>query len=233
MKNLNTKSIKKLLNTFLLPLIAGVIITVVTTLVLIPQVTEYNKAIQLINDKKAQLDQTNSKIATLNNIRSENYQRYHDIAFRSLPQEPDLLVGLSQVQEIAKSQGLQLTRISFGNISSEAVNNTDYQVKVELSGTFEELKSFMSSINEAPRMMKIGVLELTSTKDPNVYQVVVSISAYYGTASANTTPNQPITDLSTQELTLLAKLQSQFEDNLIETLETNEIETEGRLDPFE
>lgn len=233
MKNLNIQDIKKLLTTFLLPLIAGLIIIVVTTLVLVPQISQYNNTTQLINNKKSELDQTNSKIATLNNIANESYQKYQQIAFQSLPPEPDLLVALSQVQEIARSLGLQLTRISFGNISSETINKTDYQVKVELSGTFEELKSFMSNINDAPRVMKVGVLELTSTKDPDIYQVVINMSAYYSNTAANTAPDQSITDLTTPELTLLAKLQSQFEEVPIETLGTDEVETKGRLDPFE
>lgn len=233
MKNLNIQIIQRLLTTFLLPLITIGIIIVVTALVLVPQIGEYNKTTQLINDKTSELDQTNAKIATLNNIANQSYQKYHDIAFRSLPTEPDLLVGLSQVQEIAKSQGLQLNRISFGNITSETANNTDYQIKVELSGTFDQLKTFMSSINEAPRVMKIGVLELTNTKDPDIYQVVVNMSAYYSNAVVNTSVNQSISDLTTQELTLLAKLESQFQDLPIETLETDEVETRGRLDPFE
>lgn len=107
-----------------------------------------------------------------------------------LPQEEQIPQALNQVANIARVNNLSIQSIEIQNLpfQPKATTQTSILVKrigslrmdVQLSGSYEELKAFVQTIETNIRLMDVRNLAITPSVNPNgAYAFTVTIDTYY------------------------------------------------------
>ena len=177
--------------------------------VLLPKGLEYietkNKLAEL-NDK---LKFYEEKKEILSGINQEEYKINLEVALNAIPEDKEIPSSVEQIFLLVNSSGMSLNNITFGNVGVQTKGLGSYSIKVDLTGSAEQLKEFFEITKEMPRVIKIGGVEVSSAGEFNKIQANVELIAYYE-ALPNTIGgiDQPVSKITDAQLERLNKIKS-------------------------
>ncbi len=221
--------------TFILPTAAILVSLIIVVVVMIPQLLltlGVYKDIDAVKNKNLILDE---KIKALQQLNTEEEKKNINIALSALPQDPNVPGAISQILLLLNNNRLTLDGVSFSvpqTTSSKSLTAQSYNIKVDLSGSIDGFKNFISQTKDAQRIIRINALETISGQDPSKIQATVTVSTYY--ASLPTTIDdieKPIQVLSQKEKDLLIKISSSPQSTSINL--PNISGPKGKADPFQ
>ncbi|MBI4091264.1 type 4a pilus biogenesis protein PilO [candidate division WWE3 bacterium] len=115
-----------------------------------------------LKEKNVNLQKKIEKLNDLADFREiiEENTRLVDSA---LPSQADVPLLLTQIQQISKESGLSIANLSYSS-SGSGVKNESSQVNVFMSakGNFGQVKTFLTTLEKASRIIDISTLRITS-----------------------------------------------------------------------
>ncbi len=108
-----------------------------------------------------------------------------------LPQEKETDEIFRDVQKLATTSGLQVSRVTPRNTVDHDVY-TEYPIDLDVTGTFHNIGAFLDRIRQLPRIVSIGGLRLQGRASQGEAAFTSSVGATY-TATTFVYKDEPIT----------------------------------------
>lgn len=146
----------------ILPAVTGIICLILLLFVVIPQFTKIQTNQKNLKQIQEKIKFYNQKAATLKNIEPKAYEDNLTATLLALPDDRDIPGIIGQIQTLLLQTDLLLDGVIFTNpsVAGSGVNN--YQVKIEVTGELENIKSFISKMQESSRLVRLSQIELSS-----------------------------------------------------------------------
>lgn len=198
----------------ILPSISVLLCFLILFFITLPQYSTLKSTYSKVDEIK----QLNAKLAdktlTLQKINSDDYKNNLDSSFIALPLEADIPGIIGQVLFLLSSSGLKLETISFGGGGTAENGVSEYQTRLEISGTQTGLLLFIDKVNAAPRIMKISRLEVSSAGTSSVDRInsSLTVTSYYQTLPPPTLKaDQPVDLFNQKDQDTISKIKFSFE----------------------
>lgn len=188
--------------------------------------------------QKAKLAQLTAKAAFLESLQASELQTKTENSLAFLPAEKDLPRALTVIRNLAGNNGLELrgVQVGAGEISTgSAVAKTaknelgSLELKVIVVGNWDQLKNFLTQIEEASPLMRVVKANLSSL--PPLVEATLYIDSFSlplpTTLGASETPLTPISPQEEEVYRQLVKAVPPSQESLPSTTAPS-----GRANPF-
>lgn len=149
---------------------------------LLPNYREIKKLMQIEKEHKQELDYQKKYLADLNNA-NQALGKYQDPMAKvdsSLPKDMDLPSLYHHIQDLASKNGLLLKQVSPPAISSadELQQGKEISLLFPLSGSYESLKTFLTSISQSSRWLRVESVGFSSPDKGTVFDFAIGLAVY-------------------------------------------------------
>jgi Tfp pilus assembly protein PilO len=169
---------------------------------------KYNE-IQPKKDQLTQLETKRSslegKLAKLNDL--VDYKEVVDqnsaLINTALPSEANVPILLTQIQTIAKENGLEIQNLTYTSAGAKTQNEANkINVQMSAKGSFDQVRNFFYAIEKASRVLEFSTIRFSSSVSGNSteattknaeLEINVSLSSPYLFVESKATTEDPIT----------------------------------------
>lgn len=217
---------------YLIPSIVVILAVSILLLLSVPQffkIGETDKQIKLLQQKQQEYQ---AKVGVLDKVDLIQYKNWLEDSLYTLPSEKDIPGAITSILQLLATSGLKLDNISLGAETTDKTSSS-FLVKLDLSGTPDQLKSLIAFSDQSPRLIKINGIALNNSSQ-NSTQASVDILVFYATLDENikTSADQKVNLVSDNEIELLTQIEKNIESlkNINESTFTES--PSGKDDPF-
>jgi type IV pilus assembly protein PilO len=146
------------------------------------QIQELNKTIAKSREQEKNLEQIKKDAIEL--------QAKLDMLKMVLPQEKETDEIFRDVQKLATSSGLQVSKVT-PRVTIDHEVYTEYPIDLDVTGTFHNVGTFLDRIRQLPRIVSIGGLRLQGRASQGDAAYTASVGAVY-TATTYVYKDEPI-----------------------------------------
>lgn len=233
LRKLYTHPLYQQYNSFILPVVSVVICFGLFGLVVYPQILSYIESRKELDELSIKQQLLEEKLSGLEKVNDEIFKKNIEVALMAVPTDKDVTGVISQLLYILNINRLKLNEISFSGAGSTE-NSDSVQIKLDISGTKDDFKSFINGLNSLPRIVKVSRLEVSASKGGEAIQSALTIQSFYQalpTAIANV--SAPLPMILPGETEVLSKIQT----NALALPQTPSATTSGtvirgKTDPF-
>jgi hypothetical protein len=209
----------------------------VASLILIALII-YPQTISLLTNQKAKTEISTqsqfleAKAQELGSYNPQDLNQKVNYAVSSYPTSKDYISAISTLQNLIFQSGFTVSTLSLlGDNSKDAkASFLSYTVKVEILGPLPSLPTLLASIENAPRLMRVGTIEVTPGKDPKIASAAIAVEVLYSPAKGDLgSVDSPLPKLSDKEEQVIQKLA-----NIVGTVKaqgSTQITTPAQLGP--
>lgn len=233
-RNLASNPILAKYQDFILPLASILFTFLILILITIPQLSTLLETYKTLTEVNTKQDEEKGKLARLETINQKVYKDNLNIALIALPAEKDIPGIIDQILIMLSGSGMHLSGINFSNTPDNSSNIPNLQVRLDITGDDEQLRSFLSKAKSSPRVIKINSIQYGKTLQDNKIQASLNILAFYQELPANIASNIPTVPLLSEEdnKLLLEIKQKQVSIPVLSELDSSKVKT-GKDDPFQ
>lgn len=197
----------------------------------------YPQTAKLIENQRVAGDLVNrskflsTKVAALESLDAGDLSQKVGIALNTFPAEKDYgnIFGLLQV--LAAQSGFTISSISVGNGTGVVGSASSFEIKLEVKGSRNLFKVFITSLENSPRIMKIGSIDIASAQSSETLDASLAVEVLYSLAPQTFgTIDSPLPSLNQKEEELLAVLSRV---NLPASSSATLPSQRGKANPFE
>lgn len=192
---------------FIFPGVVALSCLILIVLVILPQTLKLISNQRVGDDLLNRSQSLEVKAQTLESIDGEDLSRNVAYALGVYPADKDFgnVVGL--IQQISSQTGFSIVSLSLGGGSSK-VGAQSFNVVLELAGPKALLPALLSGFEDAPRLMRVGSLEVSSSASgAEGVQVSLGLDILYASAPRDFgTIDSPLPELSAKDQELLVQL---------------------------
>jgi Tfp pilus assembly protein PilO len=215
------------------PLASIAISILLIIFIIIPQILGLKENNDAISDIKSRTEMLNAKATSLSSVETSTYRDNLKVALTVLPEEKDIPAAIGQVQSLMLANKLTLDGMSFAHSNTGGSGLENYQIKIDATGDQAALKNFINNLKDAPLIMKISGLEITSNSQDSTVSTNLGLTTYYQGSDGNLGGlEDPIKEINQSDSDLLAKLKQRIQSlPLITTAVSSG--PRGKSDPFQ
>lgn len=222
----------KIYKIFLIPSLAAVISLAVLSLVIVPQVMEYFKQKEKIEELIVRIETLNNKVKELSSVDEEARKKNLTVSLAVLPVDRDVPQSVLVLQDLLNKSKLSLKNITYQPSSKTGVENS-FTLTVTIAGSLSSIKDFMSELQNSARVFKVESAMISFQGENSFPEATIPLTIFYQPA-----PNTLITlDQPVQKIT---KSDEDLITNLLKSVSWSEAISatsssipRGKLDPFE
>lgn len=218
----------------ILPAAAGIICLLLLLFVVIPQFAVIQTNQKNLKQIQEKIKFYKQKTASLKNIEPGLYKDNISAALLALPDDRDIPGIIGQIQAQLIQNGLLLDGITFTNPSLIGTDVNNYLVKIEITGNLEQVKAFISQMQESSRLVRLSQIQLNSfgLKEDKIQANMEFTTFFQPLPQTVTNLDQQVPDLSDNDIRILSKLKESIAKNPYgETIQSPSGLT-GKSDPF-
>lgn len=178
---------------------------VVLGLVIVPQLLAYfttQDEILQLNQKTVSLE---AKAAELEKINPDTSQTQLRVVTSLLPAEPDVPRAITVLQGVVAKSGLLLEGVDY--LPAVGNDQRSFQLSVKVSGSLQNIRSFILELRNTPRVFAIETISLRSVQGSRI-EADIPVSVYYGVARSTGLKEGDQAALTPEEAILLKKLEA-------------------------
>lgn len=196
----------------------------------------YPQTIKLIDNQKTAGDIMTkskfleSKVSALESYDEEDLSRKLTIALNAFPSEKDFGNTLGLLQQLVAVSGFTITSISLGNSTNKIGNSDSFSINLEVKGNKALLQNLLDNLESAPRLLRIGTIDISSNKVYETLSVVLGLQVLYSlppqTAGEADSPLPELSQKDEEALITLSKISASIPKTNLQT-------SRGKSNPFE
>lgn len=190
------------------PFVVALIGIIVILLVIYPQVNNILEKRSQMENLSQKLEFLDAKAADLENLNEADLSRKINAAVAVLPSDKDYTSTINVLQSIIQQNSFSLTSLQTGQVANVSTPNlSGFNVKIETVGPRAFLSRLLSSLENAPRVMKVSTIELVPQKSPDSVDAIISVDVFYAPIPTSLgAVDAPLSQLTDKDEELLAKL---------------------------
>lgn len=179
---------------------------ILIVLVILPQTIKLVTNQKVGDELLSRSENLEVKAQTLEGINEEDLSRNVGYALAVYPSDKDFGNVVGIIQRIASQAGFSIVSLSLGGAGSAIGGSQSFNVSLQLTGSKALLPILLSGFENAPRLMRIGNLEVSSPGAGGV-QVSLGVDVLYANPPRDFgTVDSPLPQLSAKDEELLVKL---------------------------
>lgn len=202
---------KKIYITYRLYIFPVVIIfscLILIVLIIYPQTSQLIQNYQTENQLKSKFQIMEAKAQVLEKVDGEDIKNKLKLAMSSYPSEHEYPDVVGIIQNIVSRYGFTMTSLHLGGSSETSKTTTsDFSVKLELVGPKTMINSLINSLENAPRIMKVAGIEVSSPRSNDIVETVLTLAVYFKPLPNDFgNADSPLPTLSERDEVILATL---------------------------
>lgn len=212
--SIDIEKLKQAVVNFIVPLIALVLSLIIGLTILYPSYTDLPELESELESKKQLRTTLKNKAENLNNLIDFKsvVDENSDLVNKVLISEQKVPALLTQIDRIANESGVRISKLNYslgstgGSDVSQEYNYDFVTVNISIVGTFGEYVTFLSSVENAARLIDVVQLRygFTETEEgPQVSSSLVLVSPYLFVTSDAVTDEPVDLDIRDPEFTKL------------------------------
>ncbi len=175
----------------------------------------YPQAAKLIMNQQLQGDIFNkfqfieAKVQALESYNSEDLNQQVEYAISAYPANKDYVNALALLQNMTTQAGFSTTSMSLeaSALTPQPNKAESFNIKMDLVGQVNSLPSLLSAIENSPRIMRVGSVEVISGKDAQSTTISLVVDVLYASTPTGVgSIDSPLPVLSEKEQEVIAKL---------------------------
>lgn len=213
---------------FIFPLVVGISSLILIVFVILPQ------TIKLVTNQGAEEELFNKsqflevKAQDLDNLDQEDLSRKVQYVLGVYPADKDFgnIVGI--IQSVTSGAGFNIVALNIGDQNAQ-----NYIITLQVSGPRTLLPLLLSTVEKAPRLIRLDSLEISSTSGSQGIEASLGLNILYSPAPTTFgTVDSPLPTLSSEDEELLTTLASQnpISEGVEEVVDSG---PRGKANPFE
>jgi len=218
-----------------IPIFVLVSAILISTLVTVPQFFKLFETFNKIDELSGQKSFFQQKKATLQSVDVELFRKNLDTALIALPTDKDIPGVTGELLVALSGSGMTLEGITFSGGADESAKGgvSEYTLRLDISGSDENLKSFMERVKLSPRIVKLVSVEANKSKSGNFSASVSLVTLYQRLPESIGTVEEKVPDITNDDLQTLADIRVKA-DALPQTSSVGggATPTGGKLNPF-
>lgn len=174
----------------------------------LPQIFKIQSNQKQIGELQNKNDFYSEKLLALGKIEPQSYKENLSAALIALPDDRDIPGIIGLITQSVNASGLALEGITFAAPSAPTPNINNYQIRIQVSGGIEELKSFTEKIKQLPRVMKLSYVEISTSFGGNVESSLELTTYFQPLPSKIGSIDDPLSQLSESDIQSLQRLKN-------------------------
>ncbi len=217
---------------YLIPSVIAILAIGIVSFITIPQFFKIGETNNQIEELKQKQQEYQAKVSVLEKIELNQYKTWLEDILYTLPSEKDIPGAITSILQIISSSGLHLDNISLGTATTDKAGSS-FLVKLDVSGTIDQLKSLVSLSDQSPRLIKINGIALNNSSQ-NSTQATVDVLVFYAALDENvkTSADQKVNLVSDKEKELIAQIEKNIASLKNVSTTTFTESPSGKDDPF-
>ncbi len=189
------------------PVLSGVASIIILALVIIPQFMSYLQVKDEINKTQNHSSRLEAKASELEQFDESAAKKNLQTAFTVLPEDQDVPKSLAILQSLVKASALELKNTNFISTSKNSGGKSSFQLNLTVAGPIPLIRNFLLSLKGAPQIFQVESISIKFENMGSAVEATIPISVFYQNVSKTVTnSDQPVPQLSNDEIELLDKL---------------------------
>lgn len=216
----------------LIPGAVLVVAVLISVLVTIPQFFKLFETFKRIEELNTKIAFFKNKISALEGIDLELYRKNLDTALIALPVDRNIPGVTGELLVALSGSGMTLNGITFSSSEPESEKITEYNLKIDVSGTEENLKNFLDRVKATPRIIKLSSIDVSKGKSNKLSASVGFVTLYQQLPKNITAVDEPVPLLTPQDSQALSAIEDKVKVLPNVTPVSGATPVKGKLNPF-
>lgn len=219
---------------FVFPATVALSCLILIALVILPQTMKLLENQKTGNDLIGKSKLLEVKAQTLETLDAEDLSKKVAYALNIYPPDKDFGNMLGVIQQVAGQTGFSIASFNVGGSRESEVQN--YRVSLQLIGPRPFISTLISSLENAPRLMKVDNIEISQAAGNQGVEVNLGLNILFSPLPQDFgTVDSPLPKLSQKEEELIATLAKAREQSGVvsDAGEAVSSTPKGKLNPFE
>lgn len=207
---------------------------ILIVLVILPQTIKLVTNQKVGDDLLSRSQNLEVKAQTLESINEEDLSRNVGYALAVYPSDKDFGNVVGIIQKITSQAGFNIVSLSLAGAGTAQAGSQSFNISLQLTGSKALLPILLSGFENAPRLMRVGSLEVSSSASgAEGVQVSLGLDVLYADAPRDFgTVDSPLPQLSAKDEELLVKL-ARVGGQSVSAGRTGVSTPRGKTNPFE
>lgn len=236
---MNKEELIKLYQThrlYIFPCIVALSSLILIVFIIIPQATKLiaNQQVEAEISSKSQFMEV--KAQTLETYNPADLKGKVDYALGAYPTNRDFVYALSLLQNLVISSGFTTVSVTLEGSPQQGPESKiqSYNVKMELLGQGSLLSPLLTNIENSPRIIRVGSVEITAGRTPQETAITIVVEVLYSSAPSNLgSVDSPLPKISQDEEEVINQLTNSAVQIPQPITQTSQLGPRGKPNPFE
>lgn len=216
---------------YIFPAVVAISSLILILFVIYPQAVKLIKNQRVASDLAKRHQFLETKASTLGSLDEGDLSNKLEFVLAAFPVERDFNNILGLLQKIASQKGFNITLLAVQQ-SSQVSLQESYTTRLEIVGPKERLKDFISAIESSVRIMKVGTIEISATKQGDIINATITVEVLYAAAPQTFgSVDSPLPNFTKNDEELISKLTTGTVTVTPPT--TFPVSSRGKSNPFE
>lgn len=172
--------------TVIFPVLVALASITLIIFVTLPQIQNYFKSQGSLSIQRSKLARLEVKAEQLGSINEGDLNRKVQVALSSLPADKDLTRVIGTLQQQGLATGVALSSIVVASTEdTQSQGASGFLVKVEITTTRDGLNRFLEKVEDAPLIMRVSSLDISSQLGGQIVNAGVVINVFYSPTPTN------------------------------------------------
>lgn len=197
----------------------------------------YPQTAKLIENQKTEGDLVNkskfltTKVVALESYNEEDLSSKVGVVLNAFPAYKDYERILGLLQGLTMESGFTISSIALSGTSGQAGNSNSFGIKLEIKGPKALFQNLLTSLENSPRIMRIGNIDITTAQASEAVDAAVGLEVLYSSMPQNFgSIDSPLPELTQKEEELLASFAERSASASPSAAQSSQ---RGKANPFE
>lgn len=192
---------------YIFPSVVALSSLILIIFVIYPQMAKLIVNQKVEGDLKIRSAFLETKVQALESHDEADLSRKVNYALNVYPPERDFGNVLGLVEGVTSQVGFSIVSANFRESSTKLGDSQSYALKMEVLGSRSLLSLLLSNIESSGRIMKVSSVEISSSRDPQIVNVILGVDILYAAVPGGFgTVDSPIPQFTQKDEEIIAKL---------------------------
>lgn len=216
----------------IVPGIVLVLALLIVSLITVPQFLKLFETFRTIDELNAKKAFYQKKIAGLGSLDLALYRKDLETALIALPVDKDITGVTGELLVALSGSGMSLGGVTFAADSPGSEKVQEYTIKMEVTGSEDNLRNFLERVKLTPRIIKLESIEIGRGKGNLISASLGFITLYQQLPQHIGSVDEDLPQITTADLQILTDIDAKIKAlPKVTTVEASTSAT-GKLDPF-
>ncbi len=216
----------------IIPGIVLVIAILILSLVTIPQFLKLFDTFKTIGELEQKKLFYQRKVSELENLNLPKLRQDLETALVALPVDKDIPGVTGELLVALSGSGTSLSGITFSSAAPESEKVQEYTLRIDISGTEDNLKNFLERVKVSPRLIKLSSIDVGKGSGGNLSASIGFVTLYQLLPQNIGSVDEDVPQITQPDLQVLSDIEAKVRALPRVSQEEASSSATGKLNPF-